>query len=452
MGLSTELARVTPRVPHPYLPRNKKSALEIEANKAAAIFGGVAQENDPPEGFLSKVEIVLGEDGSGLQKLGLLELKVVPYIIWGPNVRLRTDRRFVRRYLDMVTDRWRTAARRLWRHYVFNFDADSPATVEFAAWLREHADKIPEPLRHFSKEYSLFDVKQAPGALAAAALGGQRLIDDMEPIGFPLASLRTSGLLMAVLSAAGRQLATTTDTHRAPERLSALLDGNPNNAIAEALCSEAARSQALRSLVDGLVAWHGLQDPDDAQPEPTLDFLLALNGDPRFVRERWQGRVSDASIQAVERWLSRKTIEAFFRVIDALQTDRPDMWQARRQFWLSYLPYVSKAWLVAGPRAVPLAEREGLRYGQFVHGQQQDQCGLILQIRGTCVMEMNKNGSAIFWESGAHNLPGLYMEMYNRSHYKRRVDGRSVFVLKHQGDWQRRFNDQILQMTGINRQ
>ena len=46
MGLSAELARPLPRVPHPFL--RKRSALAAEAEKLSQLFGGVPREVEPP--------------------------------------------------------------------------------------------------------------------------------------------------------------------------------------------------------------------------------------------------------------------------------------------------------------------------------------------------------------------------------------------------------------------
>lgn len=56
------------------------------------------------------------------------------------------------------------------------------------------------------------------------------------------------------------------------------------------------------------------------------------------------------------------------------------MSKARRAFWMSYLPHISRAWLIAGSNAVPLAEKEGFRFGMLEGTVQADHCGLMLQI------------------------------------------------------------------------
>ena len=109
------------------------------------------------------------------------------------------------------------------------------------------------------------------------------------------------------------------------------------------------------------------------------------------------------------------------------------------------------AWVGAGQAATPLAVQQGRRFGRFANGGGAlfDQCGLILQIRGMCVLEMNKNGSAIFWTLGSEGLPGLYEEFYSPRECRARVDDRDVFRVTHGFGWQQKFRNRVLQMTGI---
>ncbi len=447
MSLSDELARPLPKVPHPFLP--KRGLLEAEANRLSARFEGVAREVKPPRNWIAEVEAAIGEDGAGLERLGRRELKVMPYVIWGPDPKWRINQNFIRRFLILVAAIWPSATRRLWRHYVLNFDPKIAATQEVALWLQERVHQLPGPMRAFSETYAVLDVERAGQTLGAAALADERLIQDIEQLGLGINLVRSSALLLSIAEAAGRELAASARIYHPADKLTALMADRPRNAIAEAVGTDAAKGRALRSLVDGLVSWQEQQQGHDAAPERILEFVLSLNGDPKFARHRWEGHVADQSIACVERWLTRETIESFFRVMNTLKTDRPDMSKARRAFWMSYLPHISRAWLIAGSNAVPLAEKEGFRFGMLEGTVQADHCGLMLQIQNMNVLEMNKNGSAIFWTSGTKGLKGLYEKSYNRNMYLKRRDDKNVFVLIHSGNWQSRFQNRILQMTGI---
>lgn len=449
MSLSAELARPLPPVPHPYRLKYK-CALEVEADRITEAFGGVPHEVEAPRDFVVEVERKLKTSHS-VGGLDRRELKVVPYILWGANAQWRNDRAFTHAFLSAVNARWSGGLRRIWRHYALNFDPDSPVTLEMAGWFRSQEARLPVLLQRFSATYHLFDPTSAPGVLGTRALQQDGLITDLATIGIGSALFRTSALCMTTIKATGERLPSTSRQVQVIERMRSLLDNQPKDAIAEAACEPATRAGTLRSLVDGLVAWQESFDPAGNQSDATVAFLLALNGDPRFVPERWNNKVSPRSKEGMQRWLSRKTIDAFFRVIDGLKTDRPDMWQERREFWMSYLPHVDGAWLVVGPDAAPLAEKEATGSARFEKGDgtQRKHCGLLLQIRNMCVLEMNLNGRAVFWDSSDSKMPGLFQSTYNRLKCIHAINDRSVFGLTHHPGWQYNFKSRIIQMTGI---
>ena len=450
MSLFAELARPLPPIPHPYLPKHK-CALEAEADRIAEAFGGVPRDVEPPKDLIFEVERKLrGIQGVG--GLGRRELRIVPYLLWGNDTHWRGDRGFVRAFLSAVDARWPNGVRRLWRHYTLNLDPECPATLETAGWLRRHEARLPELLRRFSATYCLFDPATARDALGSQALQQDGLVADLNAIGMGTALFRMSALCMATLEAVGKRLPGTPGTFQVVDRLRSLLDGQPEDAIAEAVCGQAARAKALKSLIDGLVEWHEGFDAPGYQSDALVQFLVALNGDPRFVPHRWDAKVAPRSKAAVQRWLSRNTIDAFFRVIDGLNTDRPDMWRDRREFWLSYLPYVDGAWLVVGADAVSLAEKESTGFARFEKndGTQRRHCGLLLQIRNMCVLEMNLNGRAVFWDRSNSKMPSLFQSTYNRFRCIHAINDKTVFGLAHHPGWQSPFRSRVLQMTGIN--
>ena len=448
MSLSAELARPVPKLARPRSGRTK-SALESAADQIALAFGGVPKDDAPTRDVLAEVEAILGPDGAGLSKLVRSQLKFVPYLIWGPKSKWQVDVAFLDRYLARVAEAWPNGTRRLWRHYVLNFETESVLTQRLGIWLVQRRGSLPEPMRRVSDDYRILEATAAPGTLATAVLQSGKLLDELAQVGLNVGVLRSTSFAVEILAAAGRHLTAGAVPTEVPLRLSSFLGGVPKDAIRGAACSAGLQQAAMRDLVDGLVAWQRRSDPNDAEFEPTLDFLLAINGDPRFVRDRWYGKVGSGSIATVERWLSKATIEGFFRVIDTLKTDSLH-WEARRAFWLSYLPHVTGAWLIAGPNAVPLAKRQDIRFGRFDRkGTDANHCGLMLQIGDAYVIEMNMNGSAIIWRAGTRGLPGLYEGSYNRRQYWDRKDDRDVFVLTHNVGWQQRFKDRIMQLTGI---
>lgn len=237
MGLSDELDRPFPRILYPMLPR-RKSALELAADEIEATFGIAPKEFTPREDDIARVEAELGDDGSGVGRLQRRDLKLVPYIIWGRLDRWHRNGPFIRRFLAAVDRHWHTAPRQIWRHYVVNFDATSPATIELAAWLGGKADRLPTPLRLFSDTFSLFEVEKAPLVMALSVLEDNGFVDACKQIGLSVEGLRASSLVVSLLNAIGCELELDFSSDRVPERLTALLSGDPRDAILTSTCAD----------------------------------------------------------------------------------------------------------------------------------------------------------------------------------------------------------------------
>jgi hypothetical protein len=294
--------------------------------------------------------------------------------------------------------------------------------------------------------------------MARTALYGDELENDLHDIGITPQRLRSSALIVTIMASVGRLLQENKAPGDPVKLVRALLDNEPKNVIQMAPTTPQLRRRATASLVEGLVAWQRKTDPGDTKPEPTLDFLLEVNEDPRFVPGRWRDVVADTVTHVVEGWLSRKTIDAFFRVVGSLHVERRDMWRERHKFWLGYVPFINGAWLIVGSDAIALAGREGIRFGAFGAGADKDHCGLVLLIEDLVVMEMNKVGRAIVWKNGA--VPkGIFPELYDEMPYDRRAIGtyvsnrqewaRHCIGLRHlpPDGWQRKFADCIQQNT-----
>jgi hypothetical protein len=295
--------------------------------------------------------------------------------------------------------------------------------------------------------------------MAEAALAGNRLLEDLSRIRVTPERLRTSALIVAILGCVGRVLKTDSVRGDPVTCVRNLLANHVADVIQQAPAGLELRKWAVKSFVEGFVVWQQKPERVNTNPEPALSLLLEINRDPRFVPGRWRGIVDETATSAIEAWLSGKTIEAFFRVVNDLHVDRRDMWDERRKFWLSYLPFVKKAWLIVGSGAIPLAQREGVQFGTFGGGAARDHCGLLILIDDLMVLEMNKVGRAVLWKDGAVS-GGVFPEVYDETtRYDRRninmyVSKReewqgSSIALTHQppDGWQRKFADQIQQNT-----
>jgi hypothetical protein len=260
--------------------------------------------------------------------------------------------------------------------------------------------------------------------------------------------LRGSGFVIALSEQYGRRCgnASTADTQRVLRKLLDLigergLDGNRGSA--------AARSRARVSLVSGIVLWARRSESNVA---PALELVLSLVDDPRSSPASWQG-ISDEVRHEVESWLTARTLENLFRVIEQLKTDRQDMAQERAEFWRGYLPFIRRAFLLCAPRAKPYADRLKEPYGHL-ESAQKDHCGILLELAGPSgdrltIFEVNKNGRAVFWRQGSETTPALFdfARPYDRD---RMLYGNDHDATHHVG-WQSKFSDYIESETGVRR-
>jgi hypothetical protein len=239
-------------------------------------------------------------------------------------------------------------------------------------------------------------------------------------------------------------------------RVGVLLEGKVENAIRDTQARDELRRRALAEFVEGFVSWQRRVDRRDRDPGPVMDLLTSVNEDPRFSPMRWRGIVAQATIDIIEGWLTRHTIEAFFRVVTRLPIQRQDMWHDRREFWMAYRDFVRRAWLIVGERGVPFAQEEKIRFGRFRGGAFADHCGLVLDFGDLCALEMNMKGRAILWrpDQVRHDrFPRVYDDTpYDRGSitgYAANLWSHGCIGIVHNGHWKAKVADVIQQHTSL---
>jgi hypothetical protein len=459
-SLRDELSKDLPQLSAPKLGL-VKSRLAAQSELLSQLYDGVAIDQRPRSDDYEEVKAALRRGSEGVAALPRRLLASVPFAALYDNYRAwRADQGIIDAYLRRLAgDTHRGLLRKLWTHYLLTFEHDDPATNAIARFLNGRFDKLPDRLAEFTGKYEFLGPLIGPLRMAEAALAGDELLEDLNGISVTPERLRTSALIVEILACVGRVL--TTDSVRGDpvSRVRVLLANHVADVIQQAQARPELRKRAVKAFVEGFVAWQQKPERANANPEPVLSLLLEINQDPRFVPGRWRGIVDDTAISAIEAWLSRKSIEAFFRVVNDLHVDRRDMWDERKKFWLTYLPFVKKAWLIVGSDANPLARREGVEFGAFGGGAARDHCGLLMLIDDLMVLEMNKMGRAVLWKDGAVSR-GVFPEMYDRDTLcdrrsigmyvsKREEWQGSSIALSHRppDGWQRKFAVQIQQNT-----
>lgn len=393
-ALRSELAKPIGRLFVPGLGQRDDPIAAAIASFPAR-WTGVTDDPPPRPDVFAEVNGALAQGEAGVRAMPSRLLRHVPNALLYGQRTGRSDGAVVAAYLERLAEAGRTAPRRLWTHYVITLEPDDLASNEIAGWLRRSRDALPTRLLEFSEKYHILDPSRSAGAMAAETLAGDGFAQDVAGVGFSLKRLRPSALMASILGGVGTLLQARGFDARDPvARVTGLLEGQLKNAILQTQAREDLRLRAVAAFVEGFVAW---QLRTGGAHNPVMDLLTTVNEDPRFSPERWRGVVSQQAIDVVEGWLTRHTIEAFFRVVTRLPIDREDMWADRRAFWMGYLEFVKRAWLIVGERGVPFANDEKIRYGRFAGGAFADHCGLVLDFGDICAFEMNMNGRVVIW-------------------------------------------------------
>ncbi len=431
-------------------------AIEPVAQDLERRFGGIPPEPRPPRNLLDEVEHLLIAQGGDIGPLSLRQRRAVPHLLWSSPKGWSEHERLVRDYLAWADRDWPRAPRRLWKHYVLNMDPRSLATRRLGPWLAAKADRLPPALGDFARNWTLFEPMRGVAKVAESLLAGGDFIGELTGLGIGDDDVRRSAFLLSVLEAIGQQLRGYRQPCEIAVTLKELLRPLGEQPTAKMQGSQDLRQGALKSLVEGLVLWADRQG-EPARPQ-TLDLLYVLIGDPRLHAGRWQG-IDPAVRRTVERWLTKITLDVFFRFMREVPTDRTDMVESRVAYWRGYERSISRAWLLVGRNAEIKARNVLDRsFATFAAGSnvQADHLGLLIQIGGLVILEMNKTGSTLFWPVADPTMPGLFERTYSRS---RLMDacpsgpypGVERFRLQHQPPqgWQGKYTSVIGQRTRI---
>jgi hypothetical protein len=259
----------------------------------------------------------------------------------------------------------------------------------------------------------LFDAAKGPALLAS------RLLDAKGPDGvlarykFDDPMLATGGYMMAVedaLRAAAPVMLRDGGT-AALERILKIIAPTENR-----LRFESRRTETARSF---LTAWFtGRGEPAPALQEPVRRYLLYWLGDPRLRPQPWAA-VGEQETALVRRWLTRASLDLFFKLIDDYALD--EHWRYRHAFWLSYLNKgeIGDAWLALGSQAYNAAMARaslGRAYGRLRGpGITGDQSALLLRIGPLVICEFTHNGKLRAWPVDWRNAPQLGRQDYAKS-------------------------------------
>ncbi|MCB1822712.1 MAG: hypothetical protein KDI73_14230, partial [Candidatus Competibacteraceae bacterium] len=302
----------------------------------------------------------------------------------------------------------------------------------------------------FSRKWSLFSPRTAIHKLADSLLSGPDFILEIESLRINRKTLIESAFLLSVLKALGQRLQDYRQGSDIATTLKSLLADLGETPTYKMQGYEDLRRNTLKSLVEGLIAWTERQG--GIAVDQTLDLLHSLIGDPRLYPIRWKD-IDPSKRETVEKWLTKVTLEAFFRVIRELPTHRDDMVEEREQFWRGFEKSILRAWLITASDGLEIARRLlGQSFGKFEAGSnvRRDHLGLMLQIGNYVILEMNETGSTLFWPVGDQGMPTLFRQNYSRSEILSMFSGGSKsttgrFLLQHlpPKNWQSKYRNEL---------
>ncbi len=418
-------------------------------------FGGVPVPLPPLPNLLEETERRLNAGKGDISGLDRRHRKAVPYILWTSPREWSQNERLVKDYLAWADRDWRTAPRQLWGHYLLNMNPGSLATDRLATWLDARADRLTPTLREFSRKWDLFKPERGIAKVAASLLTGSDFIAEIASLRIDRDKLLRSAFLLSVFAALGRQLNNYRLSSGIATTLKELLADLGDTPILNMQGPGSLRQAALKSLVEGLVNWTDKLGKEARNP--TLDLLHTLIGDPRLHAPRWN-TIEAGVRETVERWLTEITLGAFFEVFRIQNAVNPKMVAEREAFWRRYVEMdkVSRAWLITGTNGLSIAKRLlDKSFGCFSDGAGPDHLGLMLQIGNYVILEMNQNGSTLFWNAGDKEMPGFFQPRYNRTklihmcplHLTETDVGR--FRLYHNSGWTFKYESAIRTWTGV---
>ncbi len=432
---------------------NPKPKLQRLATEIIARRGPAKPSLSQPIGILKSAAIKLADTGGNMEALTQRERKAAIELFWirmhgwNPNVS------HIQTWLRWATNEWgsRIGVNRIGMSFLRNFDPASAGTRMVADWIAPRIHEISGAFGEFVRKYRLQDGNAAVDRIVQALADGDiSFIDDTGKDVRCGVVVRGSGLLVAIVDAYGRRCSERT-TAKSESISRSLLSLVGDHGLLGARGSETMRNSARISMVRGIVSWARRQRHEPSAVDLALEIVISLADDPRKSMAQWRG-IEDDIREDVEAWLTARTIENLFMVIDELKTDRQDMWEERRTFWRGYLPYIKKAYLLCAHKAEPIAERLKERYGVFKNADA-SHCGVLMQLVGPhgdrlTVVEINKNARALFWKQSSTSAPAFFSDYYDRNAMRISSNDQKRHT---PGLWQDQFAGLIESETGIRR-
>lgn len=157
------------------------------------------------------------------------------------------------------------------------------------------------------------------------------------------------------------------------------------------------------------------RDPTEDIKKKIGDFCVEILGDPRFEGFSWS-RVDPSAKTLLLRWLTGRTLEAFF---DVLRQSADTIWKHRQEFWTPYYRqgYITEAWAILGPDAHRYVKQKyrgaDLAYGLLSGRYDEGQSVLLMRMGDYLFCEWSHNGKLRATALDSPQAPKMYAKIYD---------------------------------------
>ena len=209
-----------------------------------------------------------------------------------------------------------------------------------------------------------------------------------------------------------------------------------------------------------LSPWFENTPPPEVQ-HTLMSELLRTLGDPRHNHAGWLG-VRREAIETASRWLTGRTMDAFFEI---LQHTQDDIGPYRRRFWEAYFHagHILEAWVALGEDAAKELQKIDVR-GELHHAKilgkiSPKQCVLMLRMGHILFCDWSHQGRLRAIDIHSRQAPKLYQTQYELFELRfatpldfnqGRLDDPGLLHLESElGGWQDTAREFIAQHLGI---
>lgn len=368
----------------------------------------MADGSIPPPPDLSSIGEKVYRTCKGLSAAQMPDVRAstrrrIPYAMWLDAQRdINTEAGVVGWYYSNLRDleingtsRTKRSLAPLFHTYVARFNPADPYFIRLADNLKDVAQRCLQKdsavlrLSALHTQFNFFEPKIVGSRVAEAVLSSPHPagVDGwFESIGL-WSGFKASALGMHFFASA---LQLSAMTFRDSQAIGQLM------AWTRAIGGKALSADLKAQLANALLKPWLNADPSEELKRSIGDFCVQILGDPRFEGFGW-AKVDPAAKAILLRWLTGRTLDAFF---DVLRQTADSIWAYRQEFWAAYFRagHIVDAWAVLGPdahRYVRSRYSSGaaeLSYGLLTGKADQRQSVLLIKIGDFLFCEWSHNG------------------------------------------------------------